>query len=278
MSAWRALVLGAAGAVGGCSLLVSTDGLSTGTVVVIGEGGSSGGDGSSGGIGDGGITADGALVDAATGPFCNALSPKPKFCADFDDGVITDFGTVNGGPPTLESDVATSPPRALVASVSGDATDRSAKVVRDFPDSPAAIEVSFDVYVELYDVMHDVELVGVLFSRTGGKSCIVNVAIRHNAWTLDETCEGAGSANVDLAHPSAFLAKQLAWTHIDYAADFVSRSYSMSVDGQPAFSGVTLQPNVTTGRALLSMGISYLQTEATGGAKLRFDNVRFDYH
>src|SRR3954447_26012071 len=58
-----------------------------------------------------------AGVDAA--PFCDSLSPKPTFCADFDgrDAGWTDKGLFLGGTVTTDDGGSRSPPLSLRADV-----------------------------------------------------------------------------------------------------------------------------------------------------------------
>lgn len=273
MSAWRALVLLAvapASAIAGCSLLVSTDGLSGSAAVAPGNEG--GPDTSTAGDGGADVTADGA--DASALPFCDSLVPKPKLCADFDTGSLTDVGRISGGPPVLDGTVARSPPRALLATVETNATNRYSKVVHDFPDTPTSFVASFDVYFEEYDATHDVELVSLQLRRSTSSSCIVDVSVRMNAWTMDESCDGTPVLAV--AHRSGLFMKLSRWTHIELATDFSLRTFSLAVDGDKTFADAPIQPGLASGVPSLGIGIAYLQANATR-SKARFDNVVFDY-
>lgn len=274
MSAWRALVLLAlapASAVAGCSLLVATDGL-TGAAVTPGN---DGGGPETSTAAEAGTDAAADAAEAGAPPFsCDSLVPKPKLCADFDTGSLTDVGRNSGAAPVLDSSISQSPARAMLATVEATATERFSKVVHDFTDTPTSFVTSFDVYFDEYDTTHDVELVTVQLRRTGTNSCIVNVAVRLNAWTLDETCEGAPALAV--AHRSALFMKLSRWTHIEFSTDFSARTFSLVIDGDKTFANVPIQPGLATGLPTLGIGIAYLQTNATR-SKARFDNVVFDY-
>jgi hypothetical protein len=102
-------------ATGSCSLLVTADGLTGGTVAEAR-------DSSSPDTARGESSApDVASPDAAPSGFCASLSPRPVFCADFDDdgGLPDEFDQVfNAGPgdAALDDTEWSSPPRSLVVS------------------------------------------------------------------------------------------------------------------------------------------------------------------
>jgi hypothetical protein len=269
----RTFVTGVAIAIAaaGCSLLVSTSGLS-GAAEASDAGVADARAGESGPPLDSGIDAD-----AAPGPYCASLVPKPKFCADFDDGAIAEYGQSNGA-VSLDTLQSKSAPASLLATVEANATERYGQLVRSFQnDTPSSVDLSFDAYVDEYDATHDVELMTVRFVRPAQKVCLINVAIRRNAWTFDETCDDGSTAPLALAHASSILLKQSRWTHVEVSASFVApRTFSLSVDGVMTFSGVPLAPALTTGAVQLIMGITYLQAQSTR-AKVHTDNVRLDY-
>ncbi len=257
-------------AVSGCSLLVTTDGLSAGTT----DAGA--GMEAEGGMNEGGTPISDAATDAPPPPFCATLSPKPKFCADFDTGALTELGTLTGM-VTLDTSASKSPAGSLACEVPTGSAKRGALIQHDFGETPSAYDLSFDVFVDTYDATLDVELISVSFRSPGGGTCVTDVSIRDTVWTLDESCESGGSPTVLASHETVLAARTGRWVHIDASVSFApSRTYSLAVDGQPLFFALPLMADLKTGDVALLMGITYTQMGATT-AKVHLDNVRFDY-
>lgn len=260
----------------GCTLLTSTDGLSGTETVPDGGAADSASDAAAtetGPVADAGADSD---ADAAVGPYCASLSPPPKFCADFDMGVLTDYGSPSNG-ATFDSAVFKSPSRSLLCTVSGGAVDRYSQLDKAFGESPSSYEVSFDIFVDTYDASRDVELVGVHLSQGGGATCDTKLSIRGSVWHFDESCETASASVFALSHDAKVTAAIGRWVHVDYAVSLVApRALSLAIDGAKAIDALTPNAALSTGSARLIMGISYLQQNATG-SKVHLDNVRFDF-
>jgi hypothetical protein len=210
-------------------------------------------------------------------PFCASLTTKPKYCADFDTGSISDYGRLDGL-PTIDPAVSKSPPASLLAVVEVNASGRYAKVTRDFTDTPASFAVAFDILVDEYDTSHDVELVAVQLSQSATQICLLNASVRGNQWTFDESCQDGATRTVDIAHRSSISLQLSRWTHVDFSVVFgATRTFTLTIDGQSAYTSVALDPATASGAAAVSVGINYLQTAATTRTKLHMDNVTFDY-
>ena len=260
------MFLGATAALTGCSILVSTEGLSGTLVVIGGEGGGADADQDAG-------------HDAEAGPpppFCASLVPLPVLCADFDKDALTAYGEIQGNPPMLDTTLFTSPARSMLAVVEPDATNRSSRVVQTSPTTPTSLQVSFSVYVEEYDVSFDVELMSVRLLVDATKSCTLVASIRTNQWTLDEICYISG-APVAVLHRSPIVLKKGRWTRVWWAADFGARTLSLTVDDQKPFVGLVMQGALASGPTAFGMGIGYLQVNATR-VKAHFDDVVYDFH
>jgi hypothetical protein len=279
MFPWRAVLLGATSAVVGCSFLVSTDGLS-GTVVILGGGDGGGTDAtatSEAGISDASADTASDGADAAPPPpFCASLMPQPVLCADFDNGLLTDYGDIQGAPPTLDTTLWTSPARSMLSVVEAPAANRSSKVTHAYLTTATSLQVSFSIYVDEYDEAHDVELVAVQLRPSGTEECIVTASVRTSAWTLDESCYASSSSVLSMIHRSSVLVKKGRWTRVSFSADFGARTLAMTVDDQKAFVGLAMQPLLSNGPSVFAMGIGYLQTASTR-AKVRFDDVIYDF-
>jgi hypothetical protein len=258
---------------GGCSLLVSTDGLANRATAEAGVDA---------------ISPDGSVPDTSTDADaappapkrCTDLKPKPRYCADFDVGVLTDFGRANGT-PALDTSVAVSTPRSLLAVVETTATGaRQAALVKDFPDAPTAFDLSFDAYVASYDVTHDVEVVNVTFDKGMGlqQRCLLTVSIRSGSWSFDESCVNGAATLVNIAHDTTVRSRLARWTHVSLSVSFVApRTYSVKIDDEAVFTAKPLDPATFSANASLVMGVVYLQAAATMRARINLDNVVFDY-
>lgn len=148
MSRWRALSFGLATAMTGCSFLVSTDGLSGTVIFVVGDGG--GTDAAGGAVEASGsdANADGATDAADAGPpppFCASMKTQPVLCADFDNDALTDYGDIQGAPPTLDTTQFTSPARSMLTVVEADASNRYSKIAHAYQATPTSLQAAFSV-------------------------------------------------------------------------------------------------------------------------------------
>lgn len=264
-----AVAAGAAGA--GCSLVVSTDGLSGVPTSAATDGGTDSPTEAS--VTDAGAEAGG---DAAVGPYCASLVPKPKFCADFDMGSLADLGDPVGT-VAIDSSLSRSPARSLSCEVLTGAGTRGALVAHPFGDVPSSYDISFDAYFDSYDPTHDVELNTVTLRSTPDSTCRTDVSVRDGLWTVDESCESGGAQTFGVSHKSTLVMQLGRWAHVDASVSFApTRTLSLAVDGQVLLAGVALRPELTAADLTLQVGIVYVQTGATT-AKVHLDNVRFDY-
>jgi hypothetical protein len=279
MFPWRAVLLGATATLAGCSFLVSTDGLS-GTVVIIAGGDGGGTDAAGAGEGGGADATADAGTDGDAGPpppFCASLTAQPVLCADFDNDALTNYGDIQGAPPTLDTTLFTSPARSMLAVVESDATNRYSKIAHAYQPTPTSLQGTFSVYVDEYDVSHDVELVAVQLVPSATKSCILTVAVRMNEWSLDESCDVSGTSVLSMSHRSSIFMKKGRWMRVSFGADFSARTLSLTIDDQRPFAGLAMQDALANGPSVFAMGIAYLQLNATR-AKVRFDDVVYDFH
>ncbi len=252
----------------GCSLLVSTDGLSSSTPAA-----------------DAGLPVEGgtdgsprdAASDAEAGlppPFCASLVPKPTLCADFDTGNLETLFRA-AGEPALDTAVATSAPRSLLGIVEQGASRRYSSVNRDFNMTPASFDVSFQAYLDEYDATNDVELVTVFF-RKPSSTCNIGVAVRRGKWTIDEYCEAGGNPGVNAIHRTDENGVRGKWTKVTFSASLVApRVYSMSVDGRKTFDARPLDPGLEVAPVTVAAGVNYVQVGG-GRAKLHMDDLTVD--
>jgi hypothetical protein len=262
-------------ATAGCSLLVSTDELA-----------GNAGNADSGGpevasdvlVAPDTAPADANVEAAVPGSLgCAGVVPAPRFCADFDKGVLTDYGRVSNGAPSLDTAVALSAPRSLLAVVELQGPpSRQTSILKDFLDTPTSFDLAFDAHVSSYDATHDVELMFVRVRKTPTQSCVFTVSIRHGSWSFDESCDDGATSLVNLAHDTTVRSTLARWTHVSLNVSFLTRTYSIKIDDE-SVSGKPLDAKTFSGAPTLLMGIAYLQTTATARAAVNFDNVVFDY-
>jgi len=275
MSEWRALVAGVAALlVGGCSLLVSTDGLSSPAA-------------DAGPIGDGGIDATGAEggVDAAADadagpppPFCASRSPTPTFCADFDTGTLTQQTFEVAGTPTLDTTQFKSPSRSLACVIESGATIRFCSVSHGFGTTPSSVAVAFQARLDEFDPKHGVEMATFRMARAGGGSCNVGAAIRDGEWVFDQYCEsgGGGAALLNVTTRSNIAAAVAGWNNVAFTVSFVApRLLSMTIDGQKALDAIPLDPAMAAGSGTIKVGLVYVQV-AAGRARAHIDDLTVD--
>jgi hypothetical protein len=130
------------------------------------DGGAGGGDGANNGGGGGGD--DASTIDAATvfeggvdpwlgdagSSFCSKLSPRPTFCADFDEGVFPPAGTTSDVVDALAmlGGYVVSMPASFKATLTGDTTPhKSARFVvgpRTFPTRPSKVTIQFQLRLD----------------------------------------------------------------------------------------------------------------------------------
>ena len=114
---------------------------------------------------DGGLDASADVVDSGAaeaeasapdaGPFCASLSPKPIFCADFDEGSVTagwDDTHLDQGTVTLSTTTSVSSPAAALAQTPATQTGYPvAALEKKFPQPTGDVVVAFDLDLETID-------------------------------------------------------------------------------------------------------------------------------
>jgi hypothetical protein len=94
--------------------------------------------------------ATGDASDAPSGPFCATLSPKPTFCADFDDDdfpagfdTLQKYGDANA---VLDDGKLGDPARSFFASIPALAgtKDGAANLIKSFSLTPSQLRIEFD--------------------------------------------------------------------------------------------------------------------------------------
>ncbi len=229
----RWLLLGLVAAFGGCSLVVSTDGLT---------GSSSGGGGSSGVIASGDASPDGA-TDGGTpreagASVCDVV-PKPYFCATFDDGraLSAVFSTVNvvGGSLTIDPGASKSAPRSLLVNLPANAGALSAEGQVTLPAKITKARVDLDLLVEELGGADQHDFIG--FYRDGTHE--VTLEIRPDGvLQVDEDIPVVDGGPGQTKTPLGVTVQVGKWTHIqwDVAISGATASSTIRIDGGPATS------------------------------------------
>ena len=253
----------------GCSLLVSTDGLSSaaGATAPLDAASESGpGDAA---LLDGSTTAD-ATDGQPAGGFCDSVNPKPTFCADFDTGALETFALVGG--PTLDPTFARSPPRSLMAVVEQGAVERFARVEHPLSVSPTYAAVSLQVFLDEYDAGKDLEIGGLLLKPSNGSSCALFAAVRSGRWTADQYCQTSGTTTASNVGTSSAAGVMGRWFALTLVLDLEKRHLSLSVDGVIVIDSRPLDAAVVFAPATVYVGLAYVSVDATR-TRLHVDNL-----
>ncbi|MBS2020241.1 MAG: hypothetical protein JST00_45700 [Deltaproteobacteria bacterium] len=259
----------------GCSLVVSTSGLTGGGDTPTNEGGVDGGAGDAAADVSADATDARPTPDAGDGgntPFCASLTTKPTFCADFDVGALGDLGSLVGS-PALDTSAFVSSPRSLLATVQGSDTNRSSCLSTALNATPAALEVRFKARIDESAPAQGIEVLNVLFAKPQG-SCNVIYSTRDGEWTFDEYCSVNDTTTLVDIHRTGVKVVAGAWVSITSKVDLTSKKASVSLDGALPVD-VTLSPGLTTGPATLTVGINYVEV-GTARSRVHVDDVFVD--
>ncbi len=285
--AWIGALLVAASAVAAaCGSSSSGDGSSPpgdggpGASNVEGGGGSDGGshatnDGGGNGI-DGGTTNPGD-----GGPFCASLSPKPTFCADFDQGAAqAGFDGVGQAPAgagaiALDTKASLSPPASLAASLTAGIADTSMGRVevlnKAFVLMPAtSVRLAYGVRVAAVDPTAGAQLSEIEI----GKAAIVLYVTPTKAFAQERVPTDAGGATYQ-SYPLSAVPAMNAWTSIEVLVDLSARHYRIKIGGALAIDR-PLASTVVSGKVGISMGLAYYSGSTVVASAADFDNVTLD--
>ncbi|MBX3259631.1 MAG: hypothetical protein KIS78_13390 [Labilithrix sp.] len=221
----------------------------------------------------GGLDARGDANDEASTGFCASIQPPPFFCADFDDGSLARWDTVNVRSPNLlaiVSDASVSPPSSLLASVPSDTTTADGVFVARALDRASAVDVDFDVHLDATDTATDVTFLARLF--LGGASAAL-WAVPGRACVV-ETAPGADGGSFDV------VTHVLDWTpRFGPTTEWVHVTMRLSTDGDPSLrmtvnartTEIPLEARWTPGLGNLQLG--FFQVNEPHGRTVRYDNV-----
>jgi len=234
---------------------------------------------------------DGGTSDTGGGAsFCASLSPKPLFCADFDEGSATaGWDSVSGqkGTASLNTSESTSAPASMaidtVAISSGQVDCAGYKLFPTLVNKALTMTLAFDVRFDATDAKKDAVIGSIQLNAANGTLYEVQV---------DVAMSTSGDLTVDvpeLTTPTSgtetyvdhTLSKKLAlgqWHHIvlleTAPASSGSGSLVVTIDGSQAFSG-SINVLVSSWTPEVIMGTSYIASPSSAWS-IRYDNVTFD--
>jgi hypothetical protein len=239
-----------------------------------GEGGSSGGDDGSSGGGDGSSSGS----DGPAGPFCASLTPKPKLCADFDDGKTPAIATTQTGAAAAQGIDATfskSPPNSYkidVPALPPQISYALLEMALDTPTPPTKFIVSFDFRPDAAPAASGTLVVARVFlSQTH------SVSIEPTSENGPVIREQEGGPPPTLDRPSAKFARLPgagAWTRYELTIDLaggIGKTATLKADGLVV---ATLALTGTTNSDYFALNLG-LQADAAFTA--RYDNLVVDY-
>jgi hypothetical protein len=218
-----------------------------------------------------------------TGPlgFCEALSPKPTLCTDFDDGIFPGPWTVGqlGASTTTSTTAASrSPSRSLLLEVPGGA-DGAAFVTKAFSAAAATkITVAFSVLLDARDVARDLELGTILLGKSGGNRYEAQLElIADNELNIEEE---APEADGGVPQRDVALGANVTpgvWTRITWTIAFAGTSSTLTVKSEAGAASGTSSFGVAAhrypGAPIVRLGDEYQTPYAS---KVHFDDVVVD--
>lgn len=238
-------------------------------------GGQAGGDGGSGGS-DGGGTGGG---DA--GPFCSSQSPKPTFCADFDQGaVLSGFDSMSSptvGSLALDTTAPLSAPASLLASITAGMADTSTGRVevlnKAFATLPTTtVHLSYGVKVGAVDPTGGAQLSEIEI----GKAAIVLYVTPTKAFAQERVPTDAGGATYQ-SYPLSTAITVGTWTKVDVLVDLSARHYTIAIGGSVAIDRA-LASTVVAAKVGLALGLAYYSGSNVVASSAHFDDVILDLH
>lgn len=230
---------------------------------------------------DGGVTSvDGsstdASVDAGAGSsFCNAQTPAPRFCVDFDDGqVVTpdgarDFQFLNAGttaavPVVDQSVFEFAPPSLKIEAVTTDAV----YVRRRFGDKPTKVAYSLAMRADSFS-----QYVDTMELRIGSPDLVLYMRLENGTdpvWYAARPVESPDTPQMFLSNTKVLPG---GWHRYETVIDLATGKVEGNIDGTNVVSAnVTLPASITSGVEFVA---GY--TEAHGPGTIWVDDVLADF-
>jgi hypothetical protein len=233
--------------------------------------------------GDGGTDSGrDAASDAEGGPpFCSALSPAPKFCADFDDADPTshwDQVTVLGGISTLAIDttISTSSPASLFASMAARPSGESGvgHLRKTVAGTPTRAKLVFSA--------HPSETV---FTKGAYSIVDLDVTINHifTLYLYDDDDVGGHkpslkeiSGGTITYHPLPKVPPANAWTRITLDIDSANGKATLLYGAEKILDAITVGTDATMQDPTFRIGTVYVFGPSDPWT-VNFDDVLFDF-
>ncbi len=224
---------------------------------------------------------DGGASGGDGGPFCSTLSPKPTFCADFDQGTTqSGFDSVLQAPAAtgafaLDKNGPLSAPAAVTVSITAGLADTSMGRVelleKAFVPIPAtSVRLTYGVRVSAVDPTGGAQLSEVEL----GKAAIVVYVTPTKAFAQERVPTDAGGATY-LSYPLSVVPTAGAWTHVEVLIDLSARHYTIKIGGALAIDR-PLASTVVAGKVGLGLGLAYYSGSTVVASSADFDNVTLD--
>lgn len=179
-------------------------------------------------------------ADAAAGPYCQTVTPKPAFCDDFDQDQSSIWKAKyvdDGGTLGLDPTAFVSPPSSLRSTMLTSATCQYASYSRDFTLTFASrFRLAFDLAVgHLAGDAGFVDGVAINEISLAGPGdngrCGYYFSVSPGAASL--AIETSGTGRIELS-PFIPTAK---WTHVELVVDKATSTAQVSIDGVDAGAG-----------------------------------------
>jgi len=287
--AGASITFGATALGGGCALVVGFPDRTMGSTE--GAGGatasSSGGPGSASSGGEGGhggaattVTSSAASSSSSGGPatYCQALSPQPVFCDDFETRPLVptwiqqDFAN---GSAELSIEQATPFPghsfRAWYMA-GGLASDNLGHISKAFPPGYASMHVAFDVFINQYAAAPELTYIAEIDLDNGYGALLYAVpgaATIQQRSPMPPVLGNEINSNKDLGLQT--------WTHVDITLSLVTSSppiLTLTIDGTKAIGKGDLKGAWAPGVPTIRLGDVVVTT--TDVRDVYYDNVVFD--
>ncbi len=223
--------------------------------------------------------------DAPEVPFsCAALSPAPRFCADFDEGsllsaynsgILTSSLVKQADPGADITSAATgnSQPDALEASTAGVATGPGPHAVlhQNFTASKSHFHIAFEVRLDMYTPLASTAASITLFSfHVAEPGLSIHWDIVQGGGTLAGNSPPSSYYHVDTLMPAAGTA----WHHVDLdvIVGVPTSVISLILDHNVATKADT-STNTAVGAGTANFDLGLYSTGPASAARVSYDNV-----
>lgn len=227
---------------------------------------------------DAGQVTDAAETGAAS-PGC--AGHTELFCADFDQGQVTDqwdTSQVGGGGEVLaDTAIARSQPRSFSArapAVDGTkVTQAKARLVKSFSRSATTIHLAFEVFVDVDSPNNERAEMAAIALTEGPTKYTLYVDLRSGGDELIEYAVDASGGSALVAHRLSIQMKRGGWAHLQLDASLTTKQATLLLDGVQAVT-TSLTPPFASATPVLYAGLTV--SDVASEVRVHLDDVRFD--